>query len=91
MQKSKISSRPSLGLFQKAFQHGDRPYRYLLVLAVLITVALVLGIGYELWQNSTLSRHAFGWKFLITTTWDPALTNTFGGLAVHSWVLLLRL
>jgi phosphate transport system permease protein len=80
MQKSKISSRSSLGLFQKAFQHGDRPYRYLLVLAVLATVALVLGIGYELWQNSALARQAFGWKFLVTTNWDPALTNTFGGL-----------
>jgi phosphate transport system permease protein len=43
-------------------------------------MGLVLGIGYELWQNSALARHAFGWKFLITAEWDPALTDTFGAL-----------
>jgi phosphate transport system permease protein len=65
---------------QKAFRHGDQPYRVLLVLAVFLTIALVLGIGYELWQNSALARQAFGLKFLTTTNWDPALTNTFGAL-----------
>lgn len=47
------------------------------MLSVLI---LVSAIGYELWANSALSRQAFGWKFLITFDWDPALTNTFGAL-----------
>ncbi len=80
MQNSKTYSRPSIGPLQKAFRHGDLPYRVLLVLAVLLTIALVLGIGYELWQNSALARQAFGLKFLVTTNWDPALTNTFGAL-----------
>ncbi len=77
MQSNKSSS---FRVWQKGFQHGDRPYRILLFLSVLLIVALVFGIGYELWQNSALSRHAFGWKFLITTNWDPALNKVFGAL-----------
>ncbi len=62
------------------WQHGDRLYQVLLVLAVFLVVALVVGIGYELWQNSALSRHQFGLQFLWTTNWDPAITKTFGAL-----------
>jgi phosphate transport system permease protein len=43
-------------------------------------MTLVLGISFELWQNSALSRLAFGWKFLITSDWDPALNDVFGAL-----------
>jgi phosphate transport system permease protein len=62
------------------WQHGDRLYRALLLLATLLVLFLVVGIGYELWQNSALARQTFGWKFLITTQWDPALNKTFGAL-----------
>jgi phosphate transport system permease protein len=31
-----------------------------------------------LWRNSTLSRQAFGWAFLFTARWDPALDQVFG-------------
>lgn len=60
--------------------HGDRLYRLLLILASSAVLLLVVMIGYELWKNSLLSRQAFGWKFIITNDWDPALTNTFGAL-----------
>ncbi len=60
--------------------HGDRLYQALLLLAVVLVIALVVAIGYELWQNSALSRRAFGWQFLTTTTWDPAISKTFGAL-----------
>jgi phosphate transport system permease protein len=63
-----------------AWQHGDQLYRLLLMVAVLLVMTLVFGIGYELWQNSALSRQAFGWKFLVTSDWDPALNETFGAL-----------
>ncbi|MBI1854959.1 MAG: phosphate ABC transporter permease subunit PstC [Chloroflexi bacterium] len=65
---------------RNAWQHGDRLYRLLLTVAALLVMILVIGIGYELWQNSALSRQAFGWKFLITSDWDPALNETFGAL-----------
>jgi phosphate transport system permease protein len=80
MQTTKAISRPPLGSLRRGFQHGDRLYRMLLVAATLSVLALVLGIGYELWRNSALSRQAFGWKFLVTSTWDPALNDTFGAL-----------
>src|SRR5512140_3857366 len=76
-----ISSVPSFPMRLRHFwQHGDRLYRALLLLASLLVLLLVIGIGYELWQNSALARQAFGWKFIITTTWDPALNKTFGAL-----------
>lgn len=63
-----------------AWQHGDRMYQGLLLLAAAAVLGLVLGIGYELWQQSELSRVAFGWKFLLSTRWDAGLTKTFGAL-----------
>ena len=48
------------------WQHGDRLYRFLLRSAVLLVLLLVVAIGFELWQNSALSRQAFGWKFIVT-------------------------
>lgn len=86
MYKSEVALRKSrstsstLGQVGRWWQHGDRLYQALLILATLAVLALVFGIGYELWQNSALARHAFGWKFLVTTAWDPALTKTFGAL-----------
>src|SRR5512143_3774588 len=65
---------------RQGWQHGDGLYRLLLLLASLSVLLLVLAIGYALWQNSALSRAAFGWRFLVTSEWDPALTNTFGAL-----------
>ncbi len=62
------------------WQHGDRLYQVLLVVAALVVLLLVVAIGYELWQNSSLSRQQFGLKFLWTTNWDPAITKTFGAL-----------
>ena len=76
-----ISSVPSFPVrIRRFWQHGDRLYRGLLLLAASLVLLLVLGIGYELWQNSALSRQAFGWKFITTTEWDPALNQTFGAL-----------
>jgi phosphate transport system permease protein len=76
----KQSSLTLLERVRRAWQHGDRLYRFLLALAALLVIALVFGIGYELWQSSVLSRQAFGWKFLVTSEWDPALNQTFGAL-----------
>ena len=66
--------------WRQLWQYGDGLYRFLILAACLLVILLVLAIGYELWQNSALSRHAFGWKFIYTSDWDPALTNTFGAL-----------
>jgi phosphate transport system permease protein len=46
----------------------------------LSVLVLVGTLGYELWANSGMSRAAFGWRFLITSEWDPALERVFGAL-----------
>jgi phosphate transport system permease protein len=40
---------------------------------LLVTAALV----YELWIHSAETRAQFGWKFLVTSTWDP-INGVFG-------------
>ncbi len=57
----------------------------------LLTVLLVL----ELWRNSALPRHQFGWRFLTTSVWDPVFDNfgalpfIFGTLVTSGVALLL--
>ncbi|MGB9640416.1 MAG: phosphate ABC transporter permease subunit PstC [Anaerolineales bacterium] len=79
LRKSQLPA-PRFGTLRRIWDHGDGLYRLLLILATIFVILLVLTIGYELWQSSALSRHAFGWKFLVTSTWDPAIENTFGAL-----------
>ncbi len=62
------------------WQHGDLAFRTVIALASIATLLLVADIGYELWVNSALSREAFGWSFLYTSNWDPALAKQFGAL-----------
>src|SRR3972149_5509304 len=65
--------------FTRAWQHGDRFYRLLLTLAALSVLALVIAIGYELWQSSALAREKFGLDFITTADWDP-VAESFGAL-----------
>ncbi|MGC8874698.1 MAG: ATP-binding cassette domain-containing protein [Chloroflexia bacterium] len=82
MMESQIRRRrtPSLGFLGRALGHGDHPFRGLMVLACLAVVGLVGMIGLPLWRNSALSREAFGWRFLLSSRWDPALDRVFGAL-----------
>ncbi|OGO41197.1 MAG: phosphate ABC transporter permease subunit PstC [Chloroflexi bacterium RBG_16_57_9] len=70
---------PWVRSFGRATKHGDRPFNLVVTAAVLSVLALVAAIGVELWQNSALSRQAFGLQFLWTTTWDPVFRD-FGAL-----------
>jgi phosphate transport system permease protein len=58
-------------------QHGDVPFRLILMLTSVLVLALGLGIGVLLWQNSALSRDAFGWGFVFNSNWDP-VAQDFG-------------
>lgn len=73
------------------WRHGDRLFQVLTVLASLSVLSLVAAVGYELWSNSGLSRHAFGWAFIITSRWDPALDRTFGALPFIQGTLVTSL
>src|SRR6266567_3981651 len=65
--------------FVKRLQTGDEIAHIITSLFAssifLVTVLLV----YELYHNSALSRHKFGWAFFVTQTWDPVFEN-FGAL-----------
>jgi phosphate transport system permease protein len=82
------------GWLTMRLEHGDVPFRLILVLMSALVLALALGIGYQLWQNSALSRDAFGWNFVVTSDWDP-VARVFGaapfwyGTLVTSAVSLL--
>jgi phosphate transport system permease protein len=45
----------------------------------LVVVAIVSGIGFELFTNSRLPIAKFGWKFWTTSNWDP-VSGEFGAL-----------
>ena len=73
------------------WRHGDRLFQILTVLASLSVLFLVAAVGYELWRNSALSRQAFGWAFIITSRWDPALDRIFGALPFIQGTLITSL
>jgi len=96
--RARIETQPPLSLSARlvyAWRHGDWLFQGLIALASLAVLALVAAIGYELWRNSALSREAFGWTFLYTSRWDPALDRLFGarpyiqGTLITSTVALL--
>ncbi len=66
---------------------GDRAFQWLTLLMALAIFVLIALIGYELARGSQPALHKFGWRFLVSTDWDPvndhygALPYIFGTLA----------
>lgn len=58
---------------------GDRAFEYLTLSMALAVFVLIVLIGYELAHGSTLALKKFGWRFLISTDWDP-VAEDFGAL-----------
>lgn len=53
---------------------------FLVTFTAALSIILITGLLVQhLWVDSALSRHAFGWKFLETSTWDP-VQEQFGAL-----------
>jgi len=65
---------------------------FLSALSVLLITALLV---FELYKNSAVSRHKFGWSFLFTSTWDPvagqfgALPFVYGTLVTSALALII--
>ncbi|MGA9408213.1 MAG: phosphate ABC transporter permease subunit PstC, partial [Bacteroidota bacterium] len=60
--------------------HAGDEIAYLLTLLAAATIFFITAlILYELFVESDLPRHKFGWDFLFTQTWDP-IAGTFGAL-----------
>jgi phosphate transport system permease protein len=65
--------------FLRRLRSGDE-IAHLLTLCFAASVVLVTSLlVYELWANSVLARHKFGWQFFFTSVWDP-IAEQFGAL-----------
>ena len=73
---------------------GDRALRVVLKAAGLAIVLLVLAMAFEMVRTSLPAMRTFGWRFLVTSTWDP-VAERFGaipfvyGTLVSSFLALL--
>jgi phosphate transport system permease protein len=68
-----------MGALVRRAVSGDNIAELLVRVAALSIVLVTLALVYELWINSALSRHQFGWRFFTTQTWDP-VAGQFGAL-----------
>src|SRR5437762_2279872 len=71
--------RGARGIFQSSGGWGDRLFRNTTLLFALCILAIAAAIAWQLFKNSSLSRHAFGWSFLTKQIWDPVAEN-YGAL-----------
>jgi phosphate transport system permease protein len=58
---------------------GDKAFEWFSLAMALTVVVLVILIGWELWNGSSLALKKFGFHFLATSTWDP-VAEQFGAL-----------
>ena len=74
---------------------GDRIAHGITLLAAVAVIFITAWLVFELYRNSSLSRHAFGWSFLTGQEWDPvadhygALPFVFGTVVTSALALLL--
>jgi phosphate transport system permease protein len=76
-----LSVRPTgrvSALWQRLRSGDDIAYVITLTCALTILTITAL-LVFELYKNSAVPRHQFGWSFLVTTTWDP-VAGQFGAL-----------
>ena len=65
--------------FPRVSRFGDRAFQWLtLIMAFSIFVLIVL-IGFELFYGARPALQKFGWRFLVSSTWDP-VNDVFGAL-----------
>jgi len=61
----------------RRFTLGDRRFRLMTQLAAFLVVAIFAGIIVTLYIGAAPAIKAFGWDFLVTSTWNP-VTEKFG-------------
>ena len=66
--------------FIKRLKTGDEIARLIALTAASSVVLITLVFVYQLWTQSALTRHKFGWSFLVTQGWDT-LNEKYGALA----------
>ena len=56
---------------QRWLQHGDVPFRIIIIASALLLLALMLGVGVMLWIASGPTRAQYGVSFVTGTEWNP--------------------
>jgi phosphate transport system permease protein len=74
-----IAESPARERMAPPSRFGDRAFEWLTLAMALTVVVLVILIGWELWNGSSLALKKFGFHFLTTSTWDP-VAEEFGAL-----------
>lgn len=65
--------------FVQRLRSGDQIAHLITFGAAVVVLLITAWLVFELYTNSALSRNKFGWKFLVTSTWDP-VAGEFGAL-----------
>lgn len=65
--------------FLNRFASGDQIAYLITFLAAASVIFITAWLVFELYRNSALSRHQFGWSFLTGQEWDP-VANHYGAL-----------
>jgi len=71
-------SRPAPSFAQR-LRSGDQIAHLITFGAAVVILLITAWLVFELYTNSVLPRNKFGWKFLLTSTWDP-VAGEFGAL-----------
>jgi phosphate transport system permease protein len=65
--------------FLARLRSGDEIARLITLVFAATVVLITAALVYQLWADSVLPRHKFGWSFLVTSVWDPVFEQ-FGAL-----------
>ena len=83
--------------FLRRLRSGDEIAHLITLIFASAILLLTVLLVYELWRNSVLPRHKFGWSFFVTRTWDPvfehfgALPFVFGTTVTSALALLIAI
>jgi phosphate transport system permease protein len=69
---------------------GDFVFKHLTMLFAAVVLSLVFLMGWEMYTGSALSISKFGWRFLVTSVWDP-VQEEYGALPLVYGTLLSSL
>ncbi len=72
-------SDPAAALNQPPSRWGDRAFYGACLVGALSIGVLLLLVAYQLYHGSYLAREEFGWRFLVSSTWDP-VEEQYGAL-----------
>jgi phosphate transport system permease protein len=65
--------------FVRKLRHGDEFAHLITLLAAASIIVVTVMLVYQLYLNSALPRHKFGFEFFMGRTWDP-VSEEFGAL-----------